>query len=345
MIKVFFVFFFYAVASSSSRADDGAAEVGLGGIEFKKTDAISMEKEELFLSLKQVRVKFKFKNITEHDVKTTVAFPIPEYSSDPYGCEYSDNTGCGKADRIRQSVSGFFVKVDGKNVIFKSEMKALVDGKEVTEALNQYKIPVDQPEKVMAAISAVSHEKKKELIEKKLIISEIREETGNWIPTKEVQPDGGHWKQEPNKNLEHIDTNWTISRKYYWEQIFPAGKTITIEHTYSPVSGGTSVVTPGEYDKEYCIDSAAKKAIEKNCKGTSCGGGMLEYILTSANTWAGPIKDFTMQIEKPDTDTIVSLCFDGIKKIGPKTFQSHLINFIPTNEVKIIFISLPKKSK
>ena len=65
-----------------------------------------------------------------------------------------------------------------------------------------------------------------------------------------------------------------MSTDFYWEQTFPAHKTVVIEHEYQPSVGKTNVVSfrlpedrkePSfkDYLNKYCMDSAFLAAVEK----------------------------------------------------------------------------------
>ena len=63
-------------------ANDGAAEVALGGIRLKQERRVAMVKERLFISKKKVRVEYEFRNESSEDVTTDIAFPIPDFRCD-----------------------------------------------------------------------------------------------------------------------------------------------------------------------------------------------------------------------------------------------------------------------
>jgi hypothetical protein len=48
----------------------------------KETDAISLDREDLFISEEEVRVNYEFTNTTDKDVVALVAFPLPDQSYD-----------------------------------------------------------------------------------------------------------------------------------------------------------------------------------------------------------------------------------------------------------------------
>lgn len=94
---------------------------------------------------------------------------------------------------------------------------------------------------------------------------------------------------------------------------------------------------------------------------TASGGGInagitpgaqphwVDFILTSANTWKQPIEDFTLIVErgKPELEkdqNIVSFCTPQnapVTKIDANTFQVHLTNFVPKDELRIGFFDVP----
>jgi hypothetical protein len=63
----------------------------------------------------------------------------------------------------------------------------------------------------------------------------------------------------------------------------------------------------------------------------------VKYILTTANTWKTPIRDFELEVEYPEGE-LVSLCWDGkLQRTGPRTFKSALKDFVPKKELKVYF--------
>ena len=54
----------------------------------------------------------------------------------------------------------------------------------------------------------------------------------------------------------------------------------------------------------------------------------LSYVITSGANWAGPIGTFRLVIDKGDT-TLVSFCGDGVRKIGPTTFEMIAKDYMP----------------
>jgi hypothetical protein len=63
--------------ASPAHANDSSAAIGIGGLELKQSDAISMDSEDLYLSRQKVTVKYRFTNTSNRDVETMVSFPLP----------------------------------------------------------------------------------------------------------------------------------------------------------------------------------------------------------------------------------------------------------------------------
>jgi len=104
-----------------------------------------------------------------------------------------------------------------------------------------------------------------------------------------------------NSYGDNYTPRWIARYKFYWKQIFPAKSIINIKHTYKPDIGAWSVSQPAfdwssEETPDY--DTVLQKGCSKEkLKPCEC---MLHqhlfYILTTANTWKGPIKKFHLNV-------------------------------------------------
>ena len=66
-----------SLCATDLLANDTMAGGGVGGLQFEQTDKIRMEREDLYLSPREVRVSYVFRNLTTQDVRGRVAFPMP----------------------------------------------------------------------------------------------------------------------------------------------------------------------------------------------------------------------------------------------------------------------------
>jgi hypothetical protein len=70
--------FFALCLAVPATANDSVASMGTGGLILQRTDGIVMQSEELFVSAREIRVKYRFFNRTDQDITTIVAFPLPD---------------------------------------------------------------------------------------------------------------------------------------------------------------------------------------------------------------------------------------------------------------------------
>jgi hypothetical protein len=111
--------------AGAARANDSAAGLDGGQLVLKQADTIRMVSEDLFLSLKEVRIRYEFRNTGAKDVETIVAFPLPPM---PLKADLDE----GIVDNVTYDPSSnnpldFVCKVDGQPVTTKIERKAIKD--------------------------------------------------------------------------------------------------------------------------------------------------------------------------------------------------------------------------
>ena len=148
---------------------------------------------------------------------------------------------------------------------------------------------------------------------------------------------------------------WTVVMTHYWRQTFPAHKILHVRHEYSPVVGEEATVLDDLINKkaekrhlvtfaQWCIVPPLRKTLEASIHRTeSSFVKWVDYILTTANTWKTPIKQFELIVERPKADTsakyyYVSFCWDGqILQPDSDHFVARVTNFVPKRELSIAF--------
>ncbi|MGA3372242.1 MAG: DUF4424 family protein [Terracidiphilus sp.] len=346
------------VASLPALADDSAAAIAAGGIVPRRETRIVMAKEVLRISEKKIVVDYDFRNDTDQDVTTEVAFPVPPY----------ENEGL-EGNIQEQSFQSFLLWVDGNQISYATEAKATVKGKDITALLkaNHVDIPTfghffeDRGED---QIRVPDYSRLSKAAQSRLLKEGVFEDTGGFI-----------------------DSAWTVHLQYHWTQTFPAHSTIHIRHEYSPAVGFTQVglsaiedsltkLSTGHhaYDSAwddpggveelagFCADqpflnalagplreseSQAKTAQERLYAGVAYPH-WVDFILTSANTWQRPIEDFTLIVERPKPEhggrVLISFCSPAngkVEKLDGDHLRVHLTNFVPVSELHIGFFEIP----
>ena len=104
-----------------------------------------------------------------------------------------------------------------------------------------------------------------------------------------------------------------------------------------PLVGGSVSLYPEEDEKTYCMDQNFKAGLKK-AKSQYPPYQALGYILKTGANWAKPIQSFKLTIER-DPNELVSFCWKGqVKKISSTQFQMTEKNFVPKQDLEIIFV-------
>jgi hypothetical protein len=321
------------LSGAPSRADDSTASLRAGGLALEKTDKIALVSEDLYLSPTAVKVSYRFRNLTNADVETTVAFPMPDVTG-------SVDMTVAMPEPASDNFLGFVTRVDGKPVDSQVEQRAFLtaSGKpdiEITDRLKRLRVPlVPTLEAAGAALAALSAPERKALADAGIV-----------YPLDVDVGKGAHVEWTPL---------WTLRSKFWRSQVFPAGRDLLVEQTYTPGTGSQSTLTFGapdlsaeqvsHYRETYCTDGAFTSAVQAlyrkaNASNATVGAfeEYLSYVITSGANWAGPIGTFRLVIDKGDT-TLVSFCGDGVRKIGPTTFEMIAKDYMPRRDIDVLFI-------
>lgn len=305
---------------SGAAANDSTASLDAGEIRLLYNSKIEMKEEDLYLSRKQVRVRYLFENKSGQDIKTLVAFPLPAIATGEEG-----NYAVMSTDPI--NFIGFEVSVDGQPIKPSVETRATNNGLDITALLARHGLP-------LTTITA-SPEANDRLNERLRNLPEATlQELERYGAVDRLSSDG--------QGRPYVTPRWTAHITFYWEQTFPAGRKIEVTHRYRPVPRlfftGMDAIRSAEMRKAYCIDDDFLNGAAALARKGTLSGTELRYIVTTAGNWSGPIGRFTLTIDKEDPKFIVSTCFDGIKRIGPTTFSATRENYRPTRDLGMLVL-------
>ncbi|MFC4170591.1 DUF4424 domain-containing protein [Microvirga sp. GCM10011540] len=319
-----------ALPLEAATANDTMANFAAGGLTFSRTDAVGMVSEDLFLSMDEVRVNYRFRNRTDRDVSGTVAFPMPDIE-DHY---FSD---ADYPDGPPENPMRFSVTVNGKSIPFSLEKKAMVGEENVTAALRELNVPLEPyaPE-VDEALRRLAPPALKRLRDAGAV--EVLDNAGGSGPDTELIP------------------RWVLRATYHWQQTFPAGQDVLIGHRYKPSVGGAvvdldSLARSGEgiasYAEGACADRdfvrGARRWAERQRKAPVAPlARYIDYVLVTGGNWAGPIGSFKLTVDKKHPDNLVSFCGEGVKKVGPTQFEMTKTDFVPRQNIKVLILDAGK---
>ena len=318
-----------------------------------------MAKEVLVISPQKVVVDYDFRNDTNEDVITEVAFPVPPYTN-----------GTPETLPAEQSFDNFRVWVDGKPVSYETQVTATLKEKDVTAILRADRIDIQSFGHYYEA-GGVNRthdfERLSESEQKRLVNEGLFDSAGDVYSGL-----------------------WTVHIQYYWSQRFPAHSTIHIRHEYvprigagyydsatdvlhslatdTPISGTPGAKTENDWAAEIASFCPAKPLLrdaearfresqsdpeeQKNISADTFEPRWVNFILTTANTWKKPIEDFTLIVERGDPikcgklarETYVSLCAPQngkVEELDANRFQVHITDFVPSSELHIGYFDLP----
>lgn len=298
-----------------ARANAVSAEYAVGGLVFKPSSDITMASEELFLSMRQVRVDYVFHSSAATTQGLLLAFPLPVKPVEGVDGVYARN------------YLDFSVRVDGVPVDVHASDRALLSGRDVSQLLREAGLPllfgVDMDSN--RAVQALPAPVRQQLVAEGLV------------------------SQYPSHDATRPDDyspQWEYQTVFEWRQDFAPGDT-RVEIAYSPQLGDVVDFGGGE-DAEYlqhvkrfegyCIDDGMRRALSRH-PAWQWDIYTLGYIVTTARYWNGPIGRFRLVVEKPSPRYLVAFCPLDAKKVSPTRFEWTRDNYVPAHDLKVMFFA------
>ena len=302
--------------AAPAAANDSTAEHAAGGLVLTRSADIDMVSEDLFVSADRVRVRYIFRNRSARDIRTTVAFPMPD--EDLTEAQFGDVA----------YPEDFRTLVDGRPVAMAVERRALLGGNDRTALLATFGLAPNSEGEALDRLAKAQGER---LL--KLGLAAVDEYDA-----------GKGWER-------HLVPAWTVKETWHWEQTFPAGRDLAIEHSYRPGTGGsvgTGLAIPGfraspegrRMIADYCIDPAFLAGVDRLVE--KAGGIVPEqrigYVLTTGGNWRSPIGDFRLVVDKGAPGNLVSFCGEGVRKISPTRFEMRRSNWRPERDLHVLIV-------
>ena len=314
------------VAAHAAFANDSSAEKAAGGLVLRQDRDIDMVSEDLFVSPALVRVRYVFRNRAAQPRRITVAFPMP------------DRDLSYEMESEVAYPGDFHTMVEGRPVRMSVERRAILNGVDRTAELVRLRVPISpapgqRAENLARAIGRMPRATKERLASLGLL-----------------DADSLHADQP------QVLPMWTVRETWHWDQVFPAGRDLRVEHRYAPGVGGTAGVPLAnhdwragengrEYQREYCTDAAFLAGIDRmqaraeQRQGNYPMESRLRYILTTGGNWRSPIGDFRMVVDKGSPNAIISFCGDGVRRLSPTQFEVRHRNWRPDRDLAVLIVA------
>lgn len=316
MFKYIFCVFCCLIGLCAYPNDTSGTVLPTGGVVFEKQDGIKMKTEALYIRPGQIEVRYLFENTTDKDITTQVFFPLPQMPA----VETFPQGDLAHDYEFKLWVNDKPVKYEKNWTILSGEtdITALVPILFYTEEEIISEAELDR------RVEMLRLKERQPFIDKNIL-------KYDWI----VDPARGEvqaWK---------MTVDWQKQLSYSWQQTFPAGKTVSVRHTYVPTAMTANIGIP--FSK--CIDAESPKYqdfvfIPENERTYSWNHldaqDYVEYILTTANNWQGPIENFNLLVESP----LKSVgCFDGEAFYGGQYFAVNRSHYTPEWDISVDFIA------
>jgi hypothetical protein len=310
----------------AALANDSSAEKAAGGLVLRQNRDIDMVSEDLFVSPAQVRVRYVFRNRAAQPRRITVAFPMP------------DRDLSYEMESEVAYPGDFHTMVEGRPVRMSVERRAILGGVDRSAELLRAGIPVAPPAGQRAVWLAERIRRLPRAAQERLARIGLIDADSLHLAQPDVLP------------------MWTVRETWHWDQVFPAGRDLRVEHRYAPGVGGTAGVPLAnhdwrngengrEYQRDYCTDDAFLAALDRMSQRAEREQrnypmeSRLRYILTTGGNWRSPIGDFRMVVDKGSPDAIVSFCGEGVRRISPTQFEVRHRNWRPDRDLSVLIVA------
>jgi len=291
------------LAAGSLKADDSVAALGAGGIELLQSEDISMREQDLVLSARKVSTRFVFRNESKADIKTLVAFVMPDIMPEDLA----------KRDPIPiKDQLGFTVHVDGKAVKYESDVRAIFGEKDITDILKKHNI---SPEQAGLSPEQLTPEQRA-LLEKEGFQNEYRTDMAGWDTRVRL-----YWEQifPAGKDVE-------IAHQY---TPFLGSENIS----------ASTITNVPEFTDSFCMSETEKEDARRLLETRWARAYDLDYVLSTGSNWKGPIGRLTITIQKATPQDVIATCLPGLKSDGDMAESVTLINAKPAEDIRVLFIS------
>jgi hypothetical protein len=301
-----------ALAEDEGRGVGYVAE----GPVFDLPIGMSVEQQEVHVTLHSVRLIYVFKSPTHQIVHFSFAMPgMPvDASPDAIGLGGGAEAAGLAADRLPLNYLNLSVRVNGTPLVLAGHGQALFDGKDVTRQLLDANVP---------------------------LIYDLDGEA----PWRRLPPETQAMLKASGL-LDADAAQWSFQANFEWNQSFEPGET-RIEVSYTPVANYWSDITldhfpeiapGGSATRVYCIDDTLRRAFFRKptyelytvTHGVAPSGG-----------WRGPVGHYRLVVGKDAVANLVAFCPVAAKRISPTAFEWTAKDFTPGSEIGVLFFVDP----
>jgi len=305
-------------AATPALAAGGERDIGYAatGPAFRLPAGVSVERQEVHISIYSVQLAYVFKSATQQTVHFGFAMPaMPVDAGEDLAALNENATDAGfVADTQPANYLRLAVSVNGRKLTLAGRGRALLEGRDVTRRLRDAGVPL------LAG------------------------------------PDGDPiWRQLPPDKQAQLRASglmsedtalWTYQADFVWDTVLVPGET-RVEVSYAPVfkywsdinlDSFPEMAADGSATRTYCIDAAIRRAF---LSGKHPYDLYTVTHLTPSNGWRGPARHYRLTVEKQQPTDLVAFCPRDAKKVSPTRFEWTASNHTPGGETGVLFFTRP----
>lgn len=314
-----------ALSVSTASADE---RFPAGGISLDPKADVTIAKEDVYLSIRQVRVHYEYQSDTAQTV--TMRFENPIVPID----QGSDHLGSGllEEDADKTNYAQLTITADGETVTPTVREFAYHNGADITADLAALGLPalINDSTELQNIYGMLAEPARKVLVDLGYVILDSYGEPST--------------------------VGWSYQSVLEWEQPLAAGTT-PVDIAYVPLNGYPSGMEPAFYGEGedtayveqvrdfYCLDDALNRAVKKKMETVPAFEVVELGFATSSDERARPVGEFSLIVDKAETApdmggplTFVAFCPADSKKISDTQFQWTAKDYTPT-DVNVVFYS------
>ncbi|MDX2158301.1 MAG: DUF4424 family protein [Hyphomicrobiaceae bacterium] len=299
------------LATPPATAADDTIEAPAGGLLFIPDERTVVEAQDVVIGRGSVKATYAVRNTSSDPIVRVVSFALPEIDMNIVGEEV---VVVASADP--RNFVGATVEVDGVAVALELEQHAVAFTRNVTRELEAAGIPLNP------------------------LVPGIELRLGALPPALKVRLEE---RGAIRRDDQRVVPNWAVRTTAFWRQSFDAGRTVTINLAYQPVtaSGVWGADSLPAHQQAYCIGKDLQAAIAARAAQTGRGlvAHRVTYAAASEPGWWAPIPSFRLAIEKAGLETLVATCRKDLRAVGPTLLEWVGKNYAPGDDIRVLFIN------
>lgn len=126
-----------------------------------------------------------------------------------------------------------------------------------------------------------------------------------------------------------------------WTQTFPAGRELTIALDYEAAGGVNAIYPVSASDaRAVCMSEAARKTFSDRTSNANDPQYDVKLDTSKDSLPGGPVKHFTLVLDKATPKDLVSVCFPGaLQKESSTRFVAERDDFTPPSTLRVLFLT------